>query len=143
MKEAGECHVLVPITMLKEHVDSEEIRDTEVWLPANAVQGITQPAPSASLTDAAAKALAETLLGNNQHVANIEEPDDQLERNDQLEASPQIDEDELDNYELTSQDIEFICASVFESEEANSGRTPLQRGGLDDAPHPWDIIDHY
>ena len=96
--------------MLKKHVDPEEIRGTEVRLPANAAHGITQPAPAASLTDAAATALSETLLGNNQHVANTEEPDDQLERNDELEASPQINKDELDNYELISQDIEFICA---------------------------------
>ena len=58
----------------------------------------------------------------------------------ELEEGPAVDDDDIDNYELTSEDIELLRASQIESHGNPTGRTPLCCDGLDDAPTPGKIV---
>ena len=46
-------------------------------------------------------------------------------------------------YKLTSEDIEFVCASLVEGPATQSGRTPLQCDSLDDPPNIDEIVGRF
>ena len=84
--------------MLKEHIDSEDIRVTEVSPSVTDVPRVTATAP-------------ETIPSN---IANAKETR-QANDEDEMEAGASINEDELGDYELTLQDIKYIRATQFEA----------------------------
>ncbi|KAL7538490.1 hypothetical protein ACHAXR_008585 [Thalassiosira sp. AJA248-18] len=65
---------------------------------------------------------------------------DDGEEEDILDEGTSVDDNEVDSYELTRQDIEFIRASFAESLHTHSGRTPLQ---CDSPPKIDEILNRY
>ena len=138
LAEYGENQIIVPIGMLKDHVESDGIRATEIAVPdATGIVGITRPAPAPNTT----RAPIATHSPVSETVLNDGSGEDDEDR--ELEEGPAVDDDDIDNYEyeLTSEDIELLRASQIESHGNPTGRTPLCCDGLDDAPTPGKIVD--
>jgi hypothetical protein len=60
-----------------------------------------------------------------------------------LDSGPAVTDSDVNNYELTIEDIKYIRASFVESLETSTGRTPLQCENLDDPPSINDIEDYF
>ena len=59
------------------------------------------------------------------------------------DSGPAVTDSDVNNCELTTEDIEYIQASFFESLETSTGRTPLQCENLDDPLSIDDIKDYF
>jgi len=144
LEDVGDCHIIIPLKMLKEHVDSDDIRTTDVQIAVDGNNlGITRPAvpPNATIAENRAQHQQNTQQSN---VGGDDEQDEDVDDDDsELEAGPAVDDEEVDSYDLTTKDIEFILASLCESLRAQAGRTPLQCDGLDDPPNIDDIVDRF
>ncbi len=65
--------------------------------------------------------------------------------NEGLVSDWDVLEDEIDDTmkKLSSNDIEHLRATIFESQQSEKGKTPLKCDGLDDPPNPETIQDKF
>ena len=115
----GKTRLVVPISMLKEHVDSPNIRPTPVEGSSEG-EGRSKPAHQAKPPK--------------------KRPTLAMLTPTTVET---IDEEDLQEYEseLTSDDISSLAAAIFPSQQAQNGKALLKCKGLADAPNPSDIKD--
>ena len=143
--------VVVPVQMLKDHVQSEAIRAYPTDDPA-ATAGITPPSSNRTDTVSTNKADADSSdissdAPNGDVIGEAEDEDD----NNEEDEDDNNEEDEYTTEEqvyesvdaLTSSDIEYLRAAVVEGDESASGRPPLVCDGLQDPPKPDEISDKY
>lgn len=152
--DIGKQQIVVPIGMLRNHVDSIDIRPT----PARAAsQEDARPRPSPPAVLASPKSIPSKQSKQPQST----ECDNNGPRDETLEIDQVIDEDENDvgehvDYDtfiseecdahmngFTSQEISWLEAAVFGGEEAASGGPILPCNDLEEAPLPQHLKNRY
>ena len=143
--DLGKTQFVVPITMLKEHVNSSEIRSTPVQ-DNSEEEGRSKPAAQ-STPPKQRPTLAMLSIGGDASI-DIDADgsggiNENGEKNDDITGSEDNAQEDIDNYktELTSDGISSLRAAFFQSDEAQNGKTRLKCKGLSDAPNPSCIKD--
>jgi hypothetical protein len=130
--------IVVPIAMLRNHIDSDRIRPTPT--PAESEEsGNSGPSPPAS--EAPSRRVRNKL---------VDDEDDNDVGEDETDDGEEVDYDTFIAQEfnahingLSPNEISWLEAAVFQAEEAANGRTFLSCENLDDAPMPKHIKNYY
>ena len=131
-------HIIVPISMIKEHVDCFEVRATPIDRNEDMV-GISLPASELVVEDTNAKILLDDNVNEREHIADEFDAAAPNENGDE-----DIDEDIAElTAQLTSSEIDHLQMAVFEKENALSVRIPLESAHLSPPPNPKHIKDKY
>jgi hypothetical protein len=161
LAEFGLGKIVVPVQMLKDHVNSGSIRITETAMIGHS-QGITIPSENDVLdTENNTRSHLGPFDEGSKEPANLEShtQNHALSRlgpfnkffNDpaDLESHTQNREHDLesqiqgDNAELNLRDIELLRAAIIEGAMPSEGRTPLQCNEFSTPPKPDEIVDVY
>jgi hypothetical protein len=156
LADFGNGMLILPIQMLKEHIESDEIREYGGSVANQS--GLTVPATSISQRG------DEGLSSQNVSVdeSNEECDHDLPHQNNTVDGSRLNGDDDIDEYsqeytddyltgnalddigiDLTLDDIELLRASAVEGEFVSGDRIPLHCEWLPDAPSPNEICDVY
>ncbi len=93
LADVGLNYVIIPLNMLRDHVESNEIRITNTLVDNDDNgMGRTRPATEANLTESEMETM---------HVSNECNGDDEID----LESGPEVTGSDVNSYELTTEDI--------------------------------------
>ena len=120
-------HIIVPISMIKEHVDSVEVRATPIDSDKNMI-GMTLPASEFVERDILDTISSDEDVEGREHIA------------DDADASATHDEsgdEDIDDLtaQLTSREIDHLQMAIFDKENALSRRIPLESAHLSPPPN--------
>ncbi|KAL7535665.1 hypothetical protein ACHAXR_006652, partial [Thalassiosira sp. AJA248-18] len=127
------CQAIVPVSMLRSHVASDDIRSTPI--EEAVVSGISTPTDTDST-------LADQV--NTNTAGNGRSHGEANEENHDGDDGDFTEEDlDLEIGELTSADIDIIRAAILQTGEARPGKDLLKCKGLSEAPSPSSINNKF
>jgi hypothetical protein len=126
------CNVVLPVTMLKEHVESDAIRSTPESAEQQLQIGVTAPASSNGKPPRTSAAGTKT----------TQEQDNDDDAAEDQDVSYSITEIE-DFGEVTTIDCDMLRCAIFCAGEYQSGRSPISCENLDQAPNPDSIQNKF
>jgi hypothetical protein len=141
---------MLPICMMKEHVDSPHVRATPIAASENTMVGRSKPASCCdtppdvnnSISDSSAKAAEshdgeladEEVCGYLDFDAGIETGDSEYENGDVTDDG---------NEDITDLDIEGLRCALFDSDKAQSGGKFIECSHLSAPPDPKHMVDKF
>ncbi len=129
------CHIVVPVHMLKQHINSDHVRSTPTDTSCSSIPNVTAPAQEVAPPPAQE-------AGNTEEAALNDLTEDDGE--DVVEVVlDSLTEDQFDvNMEtVTQQEIELIRAAAEQTESAQSVQNIFPCAELSPSPSPTDIVD--
>lgn len=150
--DIGLNEIVVPMAMLRAHTASDVIRPSSTGSePQDTDSRQSPPASKSTPKRVPNRSLRKPLSDEFDYGDTQKEP-----ATDTQAGDDENDDDELENYDdfifnefdahingLTSQEISWLEAAIFQAEEAGSGKDILQCEKLDDAPAPQDIKNKF
>lgn len=148
--------IIVPIAMIKEHVDSEGIRATPIEDAhgATATEGRSKPATDDEPTEKRARKRPRISPSEGYDFVDLDGYDDDDDDDEETEEgfvsySEYTDSEEAleqVSMQLTSKDIDYLQSALFDGESAqsaNAERAVLQSEHLSAPPDPKDMKNRY
>ncbi len=150
----GLNEIVVPIDMLRDHIASDVIRPTTNESQDTDCARPSPPASESSPKRVPNRNLRKPLTDEFDYGDKQKEPTTDHQVGD--DENEDENDDELENYDdfifnefnahingLTSQEVSWLEAAIFQAEQAGSGKDILQCEKLDDAPAPQDIKNKF
>jgi hypothetical protein len=146
LKHFNGYKLVVPVNMLKEHIESDKIRSTPIEDSNTIACCVTTPDAEVveehnPLVDCATPT-GQVNNEENNHVGN-ERSEETVDGNNVDNGTIEESFDEQCDGELTSTDIESIRAAIQHMDNAEPNRAILKCAGLSDAPMPEDIVNKF
>ena len=144
LKDLEQNHIIVPISMIKEHVKSHPIRATPIDNP-NPDDDRAKPASDEPPQKRARRQPTNISQseGYNFNEPDGNDDDDEHEgyMDNEYECNEEEDDNQLENAEkqLTSDDIKHLHSSIFDNKDIESGKKVLACSNLSEPPSPRDI----
>ena len=138
LEDLGETDIILPLSMLKEHVPCNHFRPTPIH---PRVTGRSQPVT----TESTQRKSGRGQVKRKHSPADGYESDDSRSSDDDDELDDEFSEAQIeeDMKTLTPEHIKLLRAAIFASEEIQDGKVPLQHDKLEDPPKPEDILNRF
>ncbi|KAL7546679.1 hypothetical protein ACHAWF_010011 [Thalassiosira exigua] len=140
--------IVVPISMIKEHVHSDAIRPTPIEPSRNDAAHRSMPAEDTEPIEKRSRKRPKVSSEEGYDFVNLtgytDDPDDEAEAGFVSYCNYE-DEEGLETVtkELTSEDIEYLQSAIFDAENALSGKAVLESKFLSKAPDPTKIKNKF